>query len=99
MLIPIDKALEILEKGDKVTIVTSDDRIAIVPADKSELQISSAEAVNMMMYVLRPAHPQETSEEAKTRLTNAMEEYSQRPDSPANVARRKQLYQDLRGTT
>ncbi|MEN9204024.1 MAG: hypothetical protein Q6K80_10410 [Thermostichus sp. DG_1_6_bins_120] len=90
MLVTLEKAGEILAKGSHAAISTTDGKVALVPKGKEAIKLTSAEAVNMMFYVVRSTDPVET-------VMAQLEEVVARAQAPDPVEERAKKYREIRG--
>lgn len=97
MLVSLEKATEILMKGGYVVIVTKDNKLAIVPEDKADITVTSAEAINMMLYVVRPTSPEDTFDDLKARLDEVLEQARLEAAKPDPTEERAKRYREIRG--
>lgn len=90
MLISIEKAAEILKKGDHTLVLTTDGKVALVPHAKAELHMSSMDAINLMFYVIRPSDPEDDVETIQAKISAILSKAEQEKA-------RQQKYREIRG--
>ncbi len=97
MLVSLEKATEILLKQGYVIIATTDNKLALVPEDKADIKVTSMEAINMMLYVVRQSSPEDTFENQKARLDELLEQARIEAAKPDPVEERAKRYREIRG--
>ncbi len=97
MLVSLEKATEILMKGGYVVIATRDHKLAIVPEDKADITVTSAEVINMMLYVVRQTSPEDTFDTLKAQLDEMLEQAPLEAAKPDPTEERAKRYREIRG--
>lgn len=97
-LIPLPKALELINKGQHTVIDTTDGRLALVPQDKGNLKVSSVEAVNLMFYVVRTSGADDLAS-ARAQLDAALEKVATQGSEDEQTRHRMEKYRQIRENT
>lgn len=95
MLIQLSKALELINKGNHSVLTTTDGKLALVPHDKAELKLTSAEAVNLMFYVVRTSGPDDLAH-AKAEIEAALAKVAELGNEDEQLRARMEKYRKIR---
>lgn len=97
MLVSIAKAAAMLGTGKHEHFITTDRKVAIAPLGRADVAISSIDALNMMIPVVKPESAGDTPEQICAELERLAEEIQSKPVELTAEQKRAAAYRAIRG--